>query len=664
MPESTWIVGLVLAGVLIVAVLLVARFRRGLAEEVAAREAALAAQRRFQQLVDNVDAVVWEGDPETYRVSFVNSGAERAFGYPVSAWLAGPGFWRRFIHPDDFDAVLQHCAEAARRGEDHTLEYRVVTASGELRWVHDQVRVETDAEGRPARLFGVMVDITSRQRGEAALRETQERLRRIIDQAADPLLVHDQDGRFVEVNRRACEVLGYTRDELLSLRVADIEVDRRPGTPDGDGDVVTHSATYRRRDGTTFPVEVRAGRVQWDGRPMMVAIARDMSERNRLEQQLRMSQKMEAVGQLAGGVAHDFNNLLTAIKGHIELLLQETGPGHVVRSDLEAIAKAADRAAELTRQLLAFSRRQIFTPESVDLNGFVESLRPVAERMADGRVRVRTVTAASQPAHVDRAQLEQVLIILISNALEAMSDGGELTIGARDEHVDEDAELRWRHAYVQAGEYVVLYVADTGHGMDAATAARVFEPFYTTRNKGRTAGLGLSTAYGIVKQSDGYIIAESAPDRGTTFHVYLPRQGTRAERPAHEPRSDAEPSTDRLVLVVEDEPAVRSLIGRVLSKRGYVVIEAANGREALERAGESLRPVDLLISDIVMPEMDGPELARRLGETRPGLPVLLISGYSHDAIVREGAFPAGAAFLGKPFTPSELAARVEEILRD
>jgi nitrogen-specific signal transduction histidine kinase/CheY-like chemotaxis protein len=396
---------------------------------------------------------------------------------------------------------------------------------------------------------------------------------------------------------------------------------------------------------------------------MVVASARDVSERIRLEQQLRMSQKMEAVGLLAGGVAHDFNNLLTAIKGHIEMLLLETEPGHVVRADLEEIAKAADRAAELTRQLLAFSRRQIFTPAPLDLGLLVRELRPVLERMAGDGVRLTTSADSTLPVHADRGQIEQVLLDLVSNALEAMPRGGELHVATQDERVDPGAPLLRRHPYVLPREYVVLSVSDAGHGMDAATLARVFEPFFTTRNKDRAAGLGLSTAYGIVKQSDGYIIADSAPGSGSTLRVYLPRAGsTLPDDHASDATAERHVDPDRLVLVVEDEPAVRSLIGRVLTKRGYAVIEAANGREALQLAADSSRPVDLLISDIVMPGMDGPELARRLATLRPGLPVLLISGYSHDAIVREGGFPPGTAFLGKPFTPSELAARVEEIL--
>ena len=650
-------------GVALLVGMLRRRSGRRLEQEIAARDAALVTERRFRQLVDNLQAVVWEGDPETYAVSFVGGAAERAFGYPRGLWLGDPGFWRRLIHPEDYEAVLAACTDAARRGEDHELEYRVVTQDGETRWVRDLVRVEHARDGRPSRLCGVLVDVTARRASEIELRETKDRLRRILDQAADALFVYDPEGRIVEVNDRACERLGYAREELLAMRMADIQPE--PGhlpLPDGPLDLLTHVGVHRRRDGTTFPIEVRAGVIQWRSRAVVVAIARDVSERMRLEEQLRMSQKMEAVGLLAGGIAHDFNNLLTAIKGHIEMLLLETEPGDVVRADLEEIAKAADRAAELTRQLLAFSRRQIFTPAPLDLRLLVEELHPVFERMAGDSVRLTTGGESTFPVHADRGQIEQVLLVLVSNALEAMPDGGELRVATHDQRVERGDALLRRHPYVVPGEYLVISVSDTGHGMDAATLARIFEPFYSTRTKDHAAGLGLSTAYGIVKQSDGYIIADSAPGAGTTLSVYLPRAGSALPDPAtgSDPTRHRDP--DRLVLVVEDEPAVRALIGRVLVKKGYAVIEAANGREALQLAGDATRPVDLLISDIVMPEMDGPELARRLADVRPGIPVLLISGYSHDAIVREGGFPPGTAFLGKPFTPSELATRVEEIL--
>ena len=491
----------------------------------------------------------------------------------------------------------------------------------------------------------------------------------LLDHAADALLVHDADGRFVEVNQTACEALGVARLDLVGMRVGDIQVDfdeasaralwrgLEPGTSE------TFDTEYRRRDGSTFPVEVRIGLFEWNGRLHVVAIARDTSERKRLEQQLRHSQKMEAVGRLAGGVAHDFNNLLTAIKGHAELLIQEDVGTEQTMTDLLEITRAADRAAVLTRKLLAFSRQQIFAPVVLDLNRIVLETSRLLQPLIGEHIVYQTDLESIGQVRADPGQIEQVLVNLVVNARDAMPSGGTLTVATRNLDVSHEGEFR--HGFVRPGRYAELIVSDTGQGMDADLIGRIFEPFFTTKEKGKGSGLGLAIAYGIVKQSGGYLIAESLPNEGATFLVILPRSdGVAVEESKDEPAIRVRPmAKDRVILVVEDEGPVRSLVARVLAREGYSVLQAASGAEALKRVSEFEGPIDLVLTDVVMPGMDGRDLARSVTGSRPDARVVLMSGYS-DELPRIDVDPGDIPILRKPFTPAELTRAIEEAFHE
>ncbi len=392
----------------------------------------------------------------------------------------------------------------------------------------------------------------------------------------------------------------------------------------------------------------------------ILTLAAAVSERKEVEEQFRQSQKMESIGRLAGGVAHDMNNLLTAMLGSAELLLLDL-PDGPAREEVAEIRAVAERAADLVRQLLAFSRRQVMEPRVLDLNVLVANLRKMLRRLIGEDIELQFIAGpALGSVRADPGQIEQVLLNLSVNARDAMPNGGRLTIETANVELD-DPYAR-THAGVTPGRYVMLAVSDTGTGMDEHTKAHLFEPFFTTKGPGAGTGLGLSTVYGIVKQSGGDIWVYSEPARGTTLKIYLPRVAAPAEpaeakHPATPPRRGTE-----TVLVVEDEPVVRVLARKVLRQGGYTVIEAANGVEALEIAGQHAGDIDLLLTDVVMPDMSGRELMRKLSPRLPRLKVLYMSGYADEAIVHHGVLDPGTAFIQKPFMPEGLARKVRQVL--
>ena len=379
------------------------------------------------------------------------------------------------------------------------------------------------------------------------------------------------------------------------------------------------------------------------------------------EERLRQSQKLEAIGQLAGGIAHDFNNLLTAIIGYSDLTLRRLDPGDPLRRNVEEIKRAADRAASLTGQLLAFSRKQVLQPKVLDLNAVVSEMHKMLQRLIGADIALRTVL---EPAlgHVraDPAQLEQVVMNLVLNARDAMPQGGKLLIETANVELDE--ELARRYVSVRSGPHVMLAVSDTGQGMDEDTRARIFEPFFTTKERGKGTGLGLSTVYGIVKQSGGSIWVYSEVGRGTTFKIYLPQVEEATDSFLPSTASTAMPSGTETVLLVEDDAVVRQMTRGILEMNGYQVLEAAQSSEALLVAEQQADAIQLLITDVVLPQMSGRELARQLTSLHPAARVLYMSGYTDEAIVHYGVLDEGTAFLEKPFTPEALLRKVRAVL--
>ena len=532
----------------------------------------------------------------------------------------------------------------------------------------DILRANRELQASRAELLAAKAQVERyAARLEAQVRSSQDKYRHLMEQANDAIFVLGLDGRVLEANRRAAEFLGRPGAAVVGGRFEDFvsaaELDhirarleklREGGTARvGDAHLV-------RGDGRQVPVELSAALVEHGGERVVLAIGRDLTERHRLELQMRQAQKMEAVGRLAGGVAHDFNNLLTIIQGYSDLLLEQLRPGDAIRELLDEVLKAGERAAALTHQLLAFSRQRGPAPKVLDLNAVVTGITTLLGRLigADVRLEVR-LSPDTGPVLADGGQLEQVLMNLAVNARDAMPEGGTLTVATGNAGLDA-ADLR-PYPGQRPGRYSVLTVSDTGVGMDEATLARVFEPFFTTKGEKGT-GLGLATVYGIVHGSGGHVEVASEAGRGTTFRIYLPQvEGGAAPGPAAAPSAEL-PRGRETVLLAEDEGGVRALARHVLSECGYTVLEAADGEEALRVAAAHAGPIDLLATDVVMPRLGGRELAERLLPKRPGTRLLYLSGYANDPLLSQGVTGGPAGFLQKPFMPRDLAQKVREVL--
>ena len=502
-------------------------------------------------------------------------------------------------------------------------------------------------------------------------RAAEARLGSLLDESSDEIHVLDAETlRFVQTNATARRNLGYSEDELSRMTPTDLQTEftfdamtalLQPLRA-GARDQLRVETVQHRKDGSTYPVEVRMQYVASEEPPVFVTVVQDTSERHELELQLRQSQKMEAIGHLAGGVAHDFNNLLTAISGYADLLAASIDASDERSADVKQILDAADRAARLTRQLLAFSRRQVLRAEVLDLNAVVRGIDALLRPLIGDTI---TLTLALDPqlgrVRADPSQLEQVIMNLVANARDAMPSGGRLRIESAN--VELDGTYVAGHMDSQPGPHVMLSVSDTGIGMDAATLAHVFEPFFTTKEPGKGTGLGLATTYGIVKQSGGNIWVYSEPGAGTTFKIYLPMVD--AGEPTGVAAARQTPAVPvggaETILLVEDDDEVRALAEKILARHGYTILAAPNAAAALKMAS-AVDTIALLVTDVTMPGLRGPELAERLVALRPGLGVLYISGYAAEALGNHDLFADGANYLEKPFTPDGLARAVRAVL--
>ncbi len=516
----------------------------------------------------------------------------------------------------------------------------------------------------------VLAAMESRYEAERALRRSEERFRRLFDSNIIGITIADLAGRTLEANDAYLNLLGYTRDELLALACdwndltpPELQEDNKRAV-DGlleIGVSAPRESEYLRKDGTRVPVLVGVALLEASEGTCLTYIV-DLSNRRRLEEQLRRAQRLEAVGQLAGGIAHDFNNLLTVILGHANLMAEELGEGDPIRESVDQIRDAGDRAATMTRQLLAFSGRQVLAPGAVDLHELVTDIERLLRRIIGEDVDLSTdLRPGTARVLADSGQIEQVLMNLVVNARDAMPVGGTIGIA-----VGEVVVAAGGHPFGLApGRYATLVVDDSGTGMSAETRAHVFEPFFTTKEVGKGTGLGLSTAYGFVKQSGGLITVDSQLGKGSTFTVFLPT--TDAEQPASEAPPSASPlasaPSTETVLLVDDDPAVRSVTARMLEARGYVVIAASDGPEALAKARRHAGQIHVLLTDVVMPRMRGPELAERFLVDRPGTPVVYMSGYAegHDS---DGGSEALLSVVQKPFTAEQVATALRQALHE
>ena len=525
-----------------------------------------------------------------------------------------------------------------------------------------------DFEGRPAHQ-AILRDITGRKRMEHGLRESEERYRLLFERSLSGVYRSTVGGRLLECNRAFAQMMGYASPAEAMAQSA-VAFHASPQAREDfvarlrrEGSLVAYENQGRRKDGSTIWVIENVSLLgsEEDEDEALLGTVFDMTDRRRLEEQLLQAQKMEAIGRLAGGIAHDFNNLLTAVAGYTELLLAQLPEGDARREHAEEIRLAGKRAAALTQQLLAFSRRQVLEPRVLDLNTVIADMERMLRRVIGEDIELTTsLDPGLWRAKADPGQIEQSILNLVVNARDAMPRGGRLTIETGNVEVDET--FAGRYVTVHAGPHVMLAVSDTGIGMNADLQARLFEPFFTTKERGKGTGLGLSTTYGIVKQSGGSIWVYSEPGHGSTFKIYLPRCEEPLDVKEPAPSAVAPLTGSETILLVEDEPEVRRLAEKLLRMRGYDVIAAGSPAEAIAMTRHREAPIAILVTDVIMPGMNGRELARAMAFSRPRMRVLYMSGYTDAAITQQGILDPGTAFLAKPFTPDALARKVREVL--
>ena len=560
---------------------------------------------------------------------------------------------------------------AALAGETRNVERCFRDTDGSERWFETTHAPVVDEEGA---VIGVCLnarDITTRKEAERAVGESESRYSDLFDNASDLVCATDPDGAFLYVNRAWHASIGLSDVELRSHRFIDvvhpdsreryIEVVERVLT----GETLTHvELVLVTAAGTAITVEGNLSCTLGNGRPAVVrGIYRDITERKRMDEQLRQAERMQAAGRLAGGMAHEVNNMMTGVLGFSEFLMRSLDEDDPRRAEVQEIIRAGARASDVTRQLLAFTRQQLLHPEPLELNAVVSGVEKMLRRsLGEDHVLELRLTEEVGQIRADRGQLEQVLVNLILNARDALHDRGRVTISTARARLDEVYAQAHPGVVIPTGPYVCLVVTDTGVGMEAEVQARIFEPFFTTKPVGQGTGLGLSTVYGIVKQSDGFIWCYSEPGQGTTFKIYLPVATTRATPVPSERRPLALRGGNETILVVEDEEVVRTLACRGLREQGYTVLEAKHGQEALATVEAEQQTIHLVISDVVMPELSGRELGTRLAVLRPDLPILYMSGYTGEDVIQRGLLEPGVPFQQKPFTPEGLARKVRDML--
>ena len=704
--RTRWLVAAIVLFVffLLVAVyLLVARDIHG---RLPIEKALHQSEERFRNFVEVSPVGVFYTDAQGHRL-YVNQRWCEITG--LTAKQAREGEWVQALHPEDRDLIVSGLERAMSQGSRFHSEHRYRNPRSGNVWVIGQAAPLLTYDGKIAGYVGTLTDITERKKMEEevrryqqdleqrvqertaqlsqanavlrehmqenqrtleALRESQQRLSLYIMQTPMAAIEWGHDLQVIEWNLAAEKVFGYTRAEALGRNLSFIVAD---GTREHLNKVA--SDLFARRGGTRSINEniTKEGKVilcEWYSTPLvdssgqvvgLASLANDITEHRSLEQQFRQAQKMEAVGQLAGGIAHDFNNFLSAILGYSEIVLDAMAPDDPQCKRLEHIQKAGRRAAALVRQLLAFSRKQVLALRVMNLNVILQDMDQLLCHLIGENIQLqRHADPSLGQVKVDPGQIEQVIMNLAVNARDAMPQGGQLTLEAANVTLDE--EYCRGHVAGAPGEYVVLTISDTGTGMDKATQEHIFEPFYTTKGPGKGTGLGLSTAYGIVKQSGGCIWVYSEPGKGTTFKIYLPRVDEKpqplliATPPCEETRGT------ETILVVEDDEQLRAMACEYLTSQGYTVLAASNGAEAISIVKRHRGPIELVITDVVMPGMSGPQLVQKLAALRPQIKPLYVSGYAQDAIVHHGELDPGIEFVAKPFKPSDLARKVRSML--
>jgi len=621
----------------------------------------------FQLIGENVADMIAVVDMEGHRL-YNSPSYHRVLGYTEEELKSSSSFDQ--IHPDDRNRVKEAAAEARRSGVGRPLEYRIRHKDGSWRALESNASVIRSPSGEPEKLVIVNRDITERKKAAESLLQSESGFRSMIEDAPYGIWQAASDGKLLRANPALQEMLGYEKlDELLNANLVR-DIFKEPSEFDGLKELLDSANEFKdvevvlkRKDGALLTVRCTGRKVKQDyqGMPCFDVFAEDVTERRILERQLRMAGKMEAVGRLSGGIAHDFNNLLGVIIGYSQVLKRRLDPKNPLLEHVEEIEKAGQRATALTRQLLAFSRQQILTPSILQLNDLVLDMAKMLSRLLGEDIDVSTSLCPDLGmVKADRGQIEQVIMNLAVNARDAMPKGGKLRIETAN--VELDQAYVWQHPGAKPGHYVKLAVIDTGTGIDKENLAHIFEPFFTTKGVGKGTGLGLATVYGVVKQSGGYIWVDSEPGEGASLQVFLPQvsepaSATAASAPVAEARGGSE-----TILLVEDSEPLRKLTRAFLETHGFKVLVAEDGEEALQVEARHAGKINLLLTDIVMPGINGRVLAERLLLKQPGTRVLYISGYTDNFIAVQGALEHGMVLLNKPFTEEALIRKVREVL--
>ena len=632
-------------------------------------------EKIFREAIEVAGAIPYFHDYKMNTYDFSTSGIEDLLGYSIDELT--PDFWEALteevIHKGDHKNLsLEETVEKARgeEGLNWRADYRMRTKNGQHKWIANAAVQIRDEKGVLVGSFGILQDITERKQVEEDLCKYRDKLDAVLTSVPLPLFAKDREGRYIIVNPALVDFFGIPEDDLIGRtaedcfdskdsydhHLNDLELMEEDNFRVDENRVKNGHGEYREVIFTKACFHDADGLVNG-----LVGTLFDITDRKNLEEQLVQSQKMEAVGQLAGGIAHDFNNLLTGILGYSELMLMRLNENDPNFRPVSEIKRASESAASLIRQLLAFSRKQILEPEIINLNDLIVKMDKMLRRIIGEDIELVTLVDINiGNIKADPGQIEQIILNLSINARDAIHGCGKLTIETEDVKLEESYTVS--HSEVEPGEYVLLTISDSGHGMDKKTQDMIFEPFFTTKAKGKGTGLGLSTVYGIVKQSGGYIYVYSEVDRGSSFTIYFPRVSDNITSIKFNKSEETALSGTETILLVEDEDVVREMASSVLNSYGYNVIEASYHVEAEEAFEKHQGIIDIMVTDVIMPQMSGKELAKKLLLSKPELKVLFMSGYTDGAIVHHGVLEKGINFIQKPFMPDALAKKIRDVL--
>jgi len=630
--------------------------------------------RRYELIVEASGQVAYEYLVPTGQITW-GASIEKVLGYALSEISGGFIQWQNLLHPDDIHTTMNTLISAEKACSYWDASYRMQHKRGNYVWIRDRGFFIPDAEGKAYCQLGMLEDITKKKKAEEALLESEEKFSRVFEKAPLLMTIVSLDNDVIlDVNEAFTNLSGFTREEAIGKTAIELgwvtSEERVHIIPElkRTGSIEATELNVKAKDGTEMTILFYAQIIQVGGRKRILTLAQDITERKRaeeerlkLEEQLRQSQKLEAIGRLAGGVAHDFNNMLAVIIGHAELALDHIAPATPPYADLQAIRKATEHSAALVRQLLAFARKQTISPRVLNINETIEAMIKILKRLIGEDVDlIWQPQAGLWPVKIDPGQIEQILANLCINARDAITGTGKITLQTQNMTCDD--QYHTCHQHVPPGDYVLLSVTDTGCGMDAETLAKIFEPFFTTKEVGKGSGLGLSTVYGIVSQNGGVIDVESVFGRGSSFSIYLPRHESEQESIPTAAEAVQDETGHETVLLTEDDPALLKMTEAMLKRLGYRVFAAATPETAIRLAEEHREEIRLLITDVIMPGMNGRDLADKLCGMLPDLRCLFMSGYTADVIATKGVLDEGVHFIQKPFQKKDLATRVRELL--